>query len=558
MKGGERVVFALVLAALNLLILIMGGRAPISAGFFIWIVSFVAGYVSGKSGDIGIILSEPLSIITAELLKTGLWLSTTYLTQTLSIITAIYFLGTISGLTFRSRELKFFKPSVQGLKASIPPFLGGLGINLTVVSAYVMLTEALNLGIPQPSDFGITALLALGTLTTYITSYSLTMRGLNHTRNLLISGLLSVPSVITLPLAVSLQPVLRRLSRTPHNWVPLGFVRRVFKKGSSLYGRLTYLKLELGLSNHLVVIGSTGTGKTNLVRNLLTHLRQLKINSIILDFHGEYSDLADLIIDPRSERINLLDLMGADPRNRAEEVADEIARNYRLGNLQRAALYELLLKAYEKFSNDLTPNLLRDLLRDEGFIDGLSLSREVIKSLIPYVGALGPEAINWIDPHTLLNGVISIKLSAINSLPLQQIISESIIDSIYYLRRNNPGITFLVVEEAHRILTSKNASSTLRIFREGRKFGVTVIAVFQDPTQIASGLLNNASHIVVFKIPDENSRNRILRAILASYGQERRLASKISEVIASLKVGEAVAKIYEGLYLIKSLRTETP
>ena len=554
MRGGERVAFALVLALLNLLALMLeGGNTLIPSGFIIWVISFVAGYVSGKSGDVGMIASEPLSLIAVAFLRPGLWSSINYLIQTLGIVAAIYSLGVASGLTFRSAGLILIKPSVTGLRAAIPPFLGALGINLVTISAYLGINEVLSLALPMPSDSGLALLLTLGALTSYAASYSLSVRGVNYFRNLVVSGLISIPSPITLPLAVALQPEARLVSGPPSNWVPLGVVGKVFKGGSTLRDGLVYLRTELGLNNHLVVVGSTGTGKTYLVKNLVNHLRRSGINVVILDFHGEYSGLTDSVIDPRAERINVLNLLGSDPRTRAEELADEIARNYRLGNLQRAALHELLIRAYEEFGASLTPHHLEELLRDEGFINKLSLSKEVIRSLLPYLSALGTEGIRWIEPRSLLEGVTSVNLSAINSLPLQQLLAESIIDSIYYSRKNEPGITFLVIEEAHRLLAKREGLSALRVFREGRKFGLSAVAVFQDPAQIDSGILNNASHIITFRISDENSRNKALRTILVGQEYRRGLAPKISKLIASLEVGEAVAKVYDGLYLIKVL-----
>ena len=130
MRGGERVAFALVLALLNLLALMLeGGNTLIPSGFIIWVISFVAGYVSGKSGDVGMIVSEPLSLIAIVFLRPGLWSSINYLIQTLGIVTAVYFLGIVGGLTFRSTGLMLVKPSVTDLKAALPPFLGALGIN---------------------------------------------------------------------------------------------------------------------------------------------------------------------------------------------------------------------------------------------------------------------------------------------------------------------------------------------------------------------------------------------------------------------------------------------
>jgi len=554
LKGEEKVAFALVLLLLNLFALIMeGGSKLITSGFVIWLISFVAGYVSGKSGDIWIIVAEPLSLTTVTFLRPGLWSSINYLIQTLGIVAAIYFLGVVSGLTFRSAELRLVKPSANGLRAALPPFLGALGVNLIIISAYLYANEVLSLAFPTPSSSGLALLLMLGALTSLAASYSLSMRGVNYFRNLVVSGLISIPSPITLPLAVALQPEVSSAPQSSRDWVPLGIVKKAFRKDDSVRDGLVYLRTKVGLNNHLVVVGSTGTGKTSFVKNLVSRLRHLGINVVILDFHGEYLDLTDSVMDPRTERVNVLNLLGSDPRTRAEELADEIARNYRLGNLQRAALHELLIKAYEKYGTNLTPYRLEELLRDESFISKLSLSKEVIKSLVPYVSALGPRGVTWIDPRSLLDGVTSINLSVINSLPLQQLIAESVIDLIYYLRRKEPGITFLVAEEAHRLFVRKEALRALRVFREGRKFGLSAVAIFQDPAQIDSGILNNASHIIAFRISDESSRNRILKTILGGQEHGRGLAVKISKLVASLGVGEAVAKVYGGIYLIRTL-----
>ncbi len=158
-------------------------------------------------------------------------------------------------------------------------------------------------------------------------------------------GILLTFSPITQPLLTffsidyleSIRPV------SPCLYIGSSLVRRV--SGSrTRYNRLCVLTKHME-NNHIIVVGASGTGKTTLVKKLVTEaLKSGKFKIIVLDVHGEYSDIPHAhVIRLDVERPNIFSRLGKPPEIRAEELASLIADIYKLGEQQRYVLQQVLL-----------------------------------------------------------------------------------------------------------------------------------------------------------------------------------------------------------------------
>jgi len=100
-----------------------------------------------------------------------------------------------------------------------------------------------------------------------------------------------------------------------------------------------------------------------------------------------------------------------------------------------------------------------------------------------------------------------------------------------------------VVEEAQRISVRGQEVGILeKVFREGRKMGISTVAIYQDPSSIPLSLLNNASTLIIFQTLEESSLNYVTRLTSLSVGEEK----KLKKVLSSLRSGEALIKDLRG------------
>ncbi len=547
----DKLAVATVLTILNFVVYsVSQSSLPLFGTALIWATVLIAGYVAGKVGDFPVMIAELASLFILFIVVSR-WASPTYILQSIATLSLLFLAGYLGGSSLMRTKRAIELPKTD-IMSVLPAFLGSAGVMLVIASIMWGLKELSPEFIPIIKNYSNIAIyLCSGLISAFIISYSLSSRNITYYAIAAIGGLIASLSYISFPLAASMISLEEGLTATIEKCVKLGTLVKTIKPGiMRSYGRAICYDLTPNENNHMIITGSTGTGKTTLVKNVLNQLITQKINIVVLDYHGEYVTLSNArILRPDRERINIFALMGKEPEIRSEELAEAISSAYRLGSVQRAALQQLLLHAYRVFG-DITPEELNELINDELIHQTLGFSKDVIKSLVPYVrNVSGSKNITWLDPAELLEGTVVIDLSRLGSLPLQQVISESIIEILYHIRKQVPGATLLVVEEAQRLIKKRTSTPLARVFREGRKFGLTVIAIYQDPLALDPALINNSSTLVSFQIPEENSSTYLARNIA---GQTPRLLRKVKQTLVSLSRGKALVWHRSGgIYVIK-------
>ncbi len=540
LKEDTRLPLAAVLSTLSLLLYLSSLHTAVTiASFLSWGIVVVAGYISGRSGDLALSLTEMASLGLTYMAQPHTWVSTGFLLQATSLIFTLYVIGLGSGLVLGRGRISWSVPrQVPSIRDYLPSFIGAFGVFLFLASF---------LGFQGIEVKDMTYLLA-GLADSALMTYALSLRQVGYLRNVMLSGIVSLASFVALPITVALIPHRTiRGKECEGICLYLGEIKKVLKNGGCVVeGRICH-PYSLGRNNHLLIVGPSGSGKTTLVKSLVLQASLAGINVVVLDFHGEYRNLGGRVIEPDKVRVNPLSLMGKDPDARAEEVAELIATNYRLGSIQRAALHQLLIYAYNRLG-PVTPSKLLELI-EEGVFNEVGVRDEVLKSLLPYLKSLAGTNVAWIEPEEVGAGLVVVDLSRIDSVPLQNIIAESVLNAFYYLRKRFPALTMLAVEEAHRVFRSSWGVEVLtRIFREGRKFGISVAAVFQDPKSIEPTYINNSSQAVIFRPLEEAGANYIVKTLSLSTSTP---STKVEKALKSLSRWEALGRIDEGLYVIR-------
>ncbi len=554
MRDHSIMISALALTVVNILVY----YASTGLGYLVfmgvassWLLTGLGGYIAGRSRHLILVVIEGLALIILTIITAPPLASSQYVVQSAAIIATAYVLGVVSGasLSARTPTTHHVSPTkVWDVRSTLPIFIGGLGMASVVrgVCEYF----ACPLLLPQ-SSAGLYAMILAWVAGALLTSALLAGHELNFPASLLVTGLVTLLSPLTLPIPVILEGLKHRDVETGINeCIALGGVLKVIRKQSK--GRQTpCLTFKMGENNHMIITGSSGTGKTQAAKRLIEEALKRNISVLVLDVHGEYASLpAAKVINPAENPINLLARFDKSPAVRAEEVADLIASAFRLGNVQKSVLQHMIIYAYKLFDNPKVTDLL-DIASDPRAPEYLGFSKDVIRSLIPYLRALsGLESkVEWLEPVELSEGLIVADLSRVESLSLQIIYLEALVHMLFNYRKSRPQPTLVVVEEAHRFITRNRVSILTKLFREGRKFGVNVVAITQEPYSLEPAALNNCGYVLSLQLTEERAVSTIARLMA---GGNEKYFKKIRNLLAELSKFECLLWLRNGdVFLLK-------
>lgn len=329
-----------------------------------------------------------------------------------------------------------------------------------------------------------------------------------------------------------------------------------------------YLRLDLPrLQNqHMVIVGSSGSGKTSLVKKIVTQMAtKYGYRIIVLDPHDEYFDtLASIgetsIVEPGSGGINILYLGKVSPLQRAAQVADTISAIFNLGSVQRRLLEEAILEAYKRrgilSEDELTwrypPPTADDLLQT--CMELASVNREY-ESLIPYVKTLKELAVfeSPGPPEPVGQNVVVSLSKAVNDYA-RVLFAEAALHAIVsnmYERGRQP--VAVVIEEAG-VLTGRRVAEKLlsRLYMESRKFGLSIITVAQNPLNLPRPALNNAAVRIAFNLSEPRNRQYVAK-MLAPPGDPG-APRLVEDVLSLLKPGNFIVSVlgYADMFIVSN------
>jgi len=286
---------------------------------------------------------------------------------------------------------------------------------------------------------------------------------------------------------------------------------------------------------HILITGTSGTGKSSLAKKLVKELYyKWNIPSLILDPHNEYVDLirelGGIVVDASEISVNPLELDGASPRERAVQVADTLQRAFRLGNLQRALLEDLIEEAYaekgilldDKETWNNSPPTFQTLLKVvEKKIEYAesSAERSRYESLKPYLRTLASTIFKntTIEFSKILSKPSVIAMAKLPGDYVKSILSETILRKIahkmYLTGKKRILNNYIVIDEAHRLYRrSVEPSLVAKLMMESRKFGIGFIIITQQPLDIDESIIANAATKISFKIAEPENLDYIAKA----------------------------------------------
>ncbi len=100
----------------------------------------------------------------------------------------------------------------------------------------------------------------------------------------------------------------------------------------------------------MMITGESGSGKSNVCKQILAQAGMLGARFVVLDPHSEYvehaKDMRAKVYDAGISSINIFELDGLSERERATELTSMFKRIFRLGEVQAYILYKCIAYTY--------------------------------------------------------------------------------------------------------------------------------------------------------------------------------------------------------------------
>lgn len=294
---------------------------------------------------------------------------------------------------------------------------------------------------------------------------------------------------------------------------------------------------------HMVVLGASGAGKTQVTRAIVHEFARLGGSSLIFDFKDDYVERefrdsigarmleADeglpvnplaLVPDPISGKIKV--------QNKIYEVAGILRKVYRLGDQQESKLRNAIGNAYQSAGIPLRGavpdgvegpsfSMVAGFLEDEG--DANLVNRlSPIFDLELFAGK-SDSLINYLHTPTV------IRLSTLPTEEAKRATAEVVLMSLYstLLRLGHCTGTRLaiVVDEAHKIA---NLDAMNLLLKEGRSYGASILLSSQEARDFSDTVFSNAGSLLVLKLSETRDSERVAN-LLGTSGDAKTLSERI-------------------------------
>ncbi len=265
---------------------------------------------------------------------------------------------------------------------------------------------------------------------------------------------------------------------------------------------------------HLIVVGGSGSGKTETLKSIMLELKNQKVNSLILDFHNDFKVFADNLVQIDEATIHPFEVqLNEKPLDVAYKVSKMIAKVFSLGEVQEAIIRDSIKIFYQRSG-------IKDLKkRNEGEIELLPFQRfqdilyntdiktTGIKVLLAKISVLFDVDIFMNADSTsvsLKNIVHQLSVIELLEFPTDEVKSlvgdlllNKLINYLYTKGKTDDYWLYVVIDEAHRMMYP--GSPVELLLRESRKYGVGMILASQRPTDFSETILANTGSMLAFQ-----------------------------------------------------------
>ncbi len=360
-----------------------------------------------------------------------------------------------------------------------------------------------------------------------------------------------------------------------HILLPPEFIkkkRRDYKLGYARYKHLKqpfYLE-EADLLRHIAIIGSTGSGKTTLSKQIIRGLISDNKPFLLCDWKRSYRELfegTDIkhriipVAKPHLGKIAFNPLIPPPGTSQAawnKLLADVLCQAFFIGEGVQyliTAVIDVTLKKHHATVSGAEPSkfpTLKDLLTATRSMKLLARQKLWQDSLMRVLFHLtyGPVSetlcAKGSDIEKLLNENVVLELDGLSQNSKMFIVSVLLL-WIYQYRMNQPRQGerlkhVIIVEEAHHIFSSPKTDVpriTDIVFKEVRELGQGLIAISQTPSSLSHEVLSNSNTLISFAQRNQLDIQAAARSLLLDHTE--------FGYLGMLKTGQAVVKTKDAL-----------
>lgn len=264
-------------------------------------------------------------------------------------------------------------------------------------------------------------------------------------------------------------------------------------------------------SPHAFILGIPGQGKSVTTRRVIKEFARQGLPALIIDFHGDMAAApppgAQVIDAAQGLRFSPFELPSTDPRvvnQTAWEVAEIVAYVCGLGEIQRGHVFDGLRQAYAAAGGVPTMAQFAAAVEDAEREARGRNARDRIRPLVDFGLFADTPADTFVSSWS--DGAV-VDLSGLTLETVQLAAGAFILRKIYreMFRWGQAGRLRLavVLDEAHRL--AKDVTLP-KLMKEGRKYGISVVAASQGVSDFHRDVLGNAGTKIIFRTNYPESR----------------------------------------------------
>jgi hypothetical protein len=301
-----------------------------------------------------------------------------------------------------------------------------------------------------------------------------------------------------------------------------------------------------GLNQHICIIGTSGSGKSNACRTIAKAIARQGIRFAILDPHGEYASFAQSmgasIYDASRSGINIFELDGMSEREKANELVSMFKRTFRIGEVQGYTLHKCLMYTYRICRiKEQKPNLKGLLFTIKVFYNKADpKEKRILESLEKRLSLLDTDRFpNSCSIEQILSENSVMVLQNLHTPEAQSIYIEGFLRKIYTnmlsMKKENKPRFYAIIDEAAKV---KGSDILAKIAAEGRKYGFGIIALSQRAKEMDKGLRANSAMFISFYQREPEELNYIANYVAG--GVEGSRFAEVKKALRSLQRGNAI------------------
>lgn len=267
--------------------------------------------------------------------------------------------------------------------------------------------------------------------------------------------------------------------------------------------RTIYLNPYILPNVHGIILGTSGSGKSTLARHLILEFRELGVKAWVLDPHAEeaYERLFSRKFTITEDKINILKIPGWDKEEYSSELSRYIELIYGFKGA-RNVIRELLLMCIEESTLD----PLKKIAAEDPDISRLYDDLKKIHGPDTQIDNLADEDVYFTFPLMFSREFMQLSLQILLLLLQGYRRSRGTVNRLEQI---------VILEEAHLF-----SHYLLRLYKEVRKWGYTLISVSQLPREFDSRIYQLSGFVIILSGSESYLRDISLIFSLNSDEQE--------------------------------------